>query len=68
MFIYRDESNLNDEPHWYKFDDIDVCECKMEDDEELRSQCFGGDHSPSSFDHAMIKRYNLFVFENILIN
>lgn len=29
---------------WYKFDDGDVSECKMEDDEEMKSQCFGGDY------------------------
>ena len=30
---------------WYKFDDGDVSECRMDDDEELKNQCFGGDYS-----------------------
>jgi hypothetical protein len=31
----------------------------MDDDEELRSQCFGGDHPTSSFDQPVMKRYYL---------
>lgn len=38
---------------WYKFDDGDVSECKMEDDEEMKSQCFGGDYMGEVFDHIM---------------
>jgi ubiquitin carboxyl-terminal hydrolase 9/24 len=37
----------NDEsgsPKWYKFDDRDVSECKMDDDEEMKNQCFGGEY------------------------
>jgi len=30
---------------WYKFDDGDVSECLMHDDEELKNQCFGGDYN-----------------------
>ena len=30
----------------------------MDDDEELRSQCFGGDNPPSSFDQPMMKRFS----------
>jgi hypothetical protein len=30
---------------WFKFDDGDVSECRMNDDEELKNQCFGGDYS-----------------------
>jgi len=52
----RDESNSLNRSQWYKFDDTDVSECKMDDDEELRSQCFGGDHSTSSFDQPPMKR------------
>lgn len=60
----REESN---EAHWYKFDDTDVSDCKMEDDEELRSQCFGGDYPAQSFEQPIMKRYrgdkmNIFVF------
>lgn len=40
---------------WYKFDDGDVSECKMEEDEEMKSQCFGGDYMGEVFDH-MLKR------------
>ncbi|XP_066599991.1 ubiquitin carboxyl-terminal hydrolase 9X [Prorops nasuta] len=40
---------------WYKFDDGDVTECKMEEEEEMKSQCFGGDYLGEVFDH-MIKR------------
>jgi ubiquitin carboxyl-terminal hydrolase 9/24 len=29
---------------WYKFDDGEVSECKMEDEEEMKTQCFGGDY------------------------
>jgi ubiquitin carboxyl-terminal hydrolase 9/24 len=54
--MYRDESNSSNRSQWYKFDDTDVSECKMDDDEELRSQCFGGDHSTSSFDQPPMKR------------
>ncbi|CAG7834571.1 unnamed protein product [Allacma fusca] len=38
---------------WYKFDDGDVSECRMDDDEELKNQCFGGDYSGEVFDHMM---------------
>lgn len=40
---------------WYKFDDGDVTECKMEEEEEMKSQCFGGDYLGEVFDH-MLKR------------
>ncbi|XP_010884632.2 probable ubiquitin carboxyl-terminal hydrolase FAF-X isoform X3 [Esox lucius] len=39
--------------HWYKFDDGDVTECKMDDDEEMKSQCFGGEYMGEVFDHMM---------------
>nr|CAD7589819.1 unnamed protein product [Timema genevievae] len=29
---------------WYKFDDGEVSECKMDDDEEIKTQCFGGEY------------------------
>ena len=34
----------DDTSGWYKFDDGDVSEAKMDDDEEMRNQCFGGDY------------------------
>ncbi|XP_023706840.1 probable ubiquitin carboxyl-terminal hydrolase FAF-X isoform X1 [Cryptotermes secundus] len=40
---------------WYKFDDGEVSECKMEDEEEMKTQCFGGDYMGEVFDH-MLKR------------
>ena len=54
--LCRDEPNM-DLSHWYKFDDTDVSECKMDDDEELRSQCFGGDYSTQTFDQPVMKRF-----------
>ena len=29
---------------WYKFDDGDVTEVFMQDDEELKNQCWGGEY------------------------
>ncbi|XP_074657837.1 ubiquitin carboxyl-terminal hydrolase 9X-like [Tubulanus polymorphus] len=40
---------------WYKFDDGEVSECKMDDDEEMKIQCFGGEYVGEVFDH-MLKR------------
>ncbi|KAJ8679779.1 hypothetical protein QAD02_015566 [Eretmocerus hayati] len=42
---------------WYKFDDGDVTECKMEEEDEMKSQCFGGDYMGEVFDH-ILKRTN----------
>ncbi|XP_034939757.1 probable ubiquitin carboxyl-terminal hydrolase FAF-X isoform X2 [Chelonus insularis] len=42
---------------WYKFDDGDVIECKMEEEEEMKTQCFGGDYVGEVFDQ-MLKRMN----------
>jgi len=42
-------------PKWYKFDDGDVTECKMEDEEEMKNQCFGGEYLGEVYDH-MLKR------------
>ncbi|CAF0941972.1 unnamed protein product [Adineta ricciae] len=53
---HKEESNPSDSLHWYKFDDTDVSECKMDDEEELRSQCFGGDYPAQSFDQPVMKR------------
>jgi hypothetical protein len=57
LYLYRDELDSSNNSHWYKFDDTDVSECKMDDDEELRQQCFGGDHPTSAFDQPSMKRY-----------
>ncbi|XP_065177789.1 probable ubiquitin carboxyl-terminal hydrolase FAF-X isoform X1 [Sycon ciliatum] len=40
---------------WYRFDDNEVTECKMEDEEEMKAQCFGGEYMADVFDH-MTKR------------
>lgn len=40
---------------WYKFDDGDVTECKLDDNEEMRVQCYGGEYMGEVFDH-MLKR------------
>ncbi|KAK7089931.1 ubiquitin carboxyl-terminal hydrolase 9X-like isoform X2 [Littorina saxatilis] len=42
-------------PKWYKFDDGEVSECKMDDDEEMKNQCFGGEYLGEVYDH-MLKR------------
>lgn len=40
---------------WYKFDDGEVSECRMEEEEEMKNQCFGGEYMGEVFDH-MLKR------------
>ncbi|XP_071949723.1 ubiquitin carboxyl-terminal hydrolase 9X-like isoform X2 [Antedon mediterranea] len=45
----------DDPAKWYKFDDGEVSECRMDDDDEMRNQCFGGDYMGEVFDH-MLKR------------
>ena len=49
-------------PKWYKFDDGEVSECKMDDDEEMKNQCFGGEYLGEVFDH-MLKRYQTCIFK-----
>lgn len=53
MYIYVGISNsyfiiyfrsIEGSSKWYKFDDGDVTECKMDEDEEMKTQCFGGDY------------------------
>lgn len=46
--FYRDYETGKDQ--WYKFDDGEVTECKMHEDEELKAQCFGGDYMGEVFD------------------
>lgn len=44
-YSYIRYKDAGDESHkWYKFDDGDVTECKLDDDEEMRVQCFGGEY------------------------
>lgn len=35
---------------WFRFEDQDVSECKLEDDDELKNQCFGGEYVTDVFD------------------
>ncbi|KAA0188934.1 hypothetical protein HAZT_HAZT007000 [Hyalella azteca] len=44
------------ESKWYKFDDGEVTECRMEDDEEMKNQCFGGDYMSEQVFDNMMKR------------
>lgn len=53
-FIFRDQNK----EQWYKFDDGDVTECKMNDDEEMKAQCFGGDYMGEVYDNNL-KRMQL---------
>ena len=41
----------------YKFEDGDVSECKMEDDEEMKNQCFGGEYMGEVFGHVVKRSY-----------
>lgn len=43
---------------WYKFDDGEVVECKMHDDDEMKAQCFGGDYMGEVYDNNL-KRMQL---------
>ncbi|XP_066261614.1 ubiquitin carboxyl-terminal hydrolase 9X [Euwallacea similis] len=49
---HRDPSG---DVRWYKFDDGDVSECRMGEDDEMKVQCFGGDYLGEVFD-PMLKR------------
>lgn len=42
-------ARVGTEHKWYKFDDGDVTECKMDDDEEMKNQCFGGEYMGEVF-------------------
>ncbi|XP_042614954.1 probable ubiquitin carboxyl-terminal hydrolase FAF-X isoform X2 [Cyprinus carpio] len=54
-YVMQRHGNSSDgqKDRWYKFDDGDVTECKMEDDEEMKNQCFGGEYMGEVFDHMM---------------
>lgn len=41
-YFHRD--NDNETSRWVKLDDGDVSECAMQDDEEMKAQCFGGEY------------------------
>lgn len=54
-YSYIRSRNVLGEVKWYKFDDGDVSECRMSEDEEMKIQCFGGDYMGEIFD-PMSKR------------
>jgi ubiquitin carboxyl-terminal hydrolase 9/24 len=51
-YSYIQHQGEDGEYRWYKFDDNDVSECKM-DDEEMKNQCYGGDYSGEVYDNIM---------------
>ena len=53
-YIFREGSK------WYKFDDGDVTEVMMQDDEELKNQCWGGEYL------SEVKPENIHFVKNIL--
>ncbi|XP_044752373.1 probable ubiquitin carboxyl-terminal hydrolase FAF-X [Coccinella septempunctata] len=54
-YSYIRHRNPSGEIRWYKFDDGDVSECRMGEDEEMKVQCFGGEYMAEVFD-PMMKR------------
>jgi ubiquitin carboxyl-terminal hydrolase 9/24 len=48
----QDKNEEDSEYYWYKFDDGDVSECKMDDD-EMKNQCYGGDYTGEVYDTIM---------------
>uniref|UniRef100_UPI0035900D99 ubiquitin carboxyl-terminal hydrolase 9X-like n=1 Tax=Myxine glutinosa TaxID=7769 RepID=UPI0035900D99 len=52
-YSYVAQREISVHPRWYKFDDGEVTECKMDDDEEMKNQCFGGEYMGEVFDHMM---------------
>lgn len=50
IFIKR-SNNANEK--WFKFDDGDVSECKIHEDDELKAQCFGGDYMGEIYDNNL---------------
>lgn len=50
MYHFRNEKG---QEQWYKFDDGEVSECKIHEDEELKAQCFGGDYMGEVYDNNL---------------
>ncbi|XP_055902389.1 probable ubiquitin carboxyl-terminal hydrolase FAF isoform X2 [Eupeodes corollae] len=46
--LYKDDKTEKEQ--WYKFDDNEVTECKMNEDEEMKVQCFGGEYMGEIYD------------------
>uniref|UniRef100_A0A7G3B1N8 ubiquitinyl hydrolase 1 n=1 Tax=Lutzomyia longipalpis TaxID=7200 RepID=A0A7G3B1N8_LUTLO len=49
--LHRDPTTGKEK--WYKFDDGEVSECKMHEDEEMKTQCFGGDYMGEVYDNNL---------------
>lgn len=45
-------SSSSNEHNWFKFDDNEVSEFRMDDD-EMRAQCYGGDYTGEVYDNVM---------------
>ncbi|XP_032578595.1 probable ubiquitin carboxyl-terminal hydrolase FAF isoform X4 [Drosophila sechellia] len=43
----------NGKCQWYKFDDGEVTECKMHEDEEMKVECFGGEYMGETYDNNL---------------
>uniref|UniRef100_A0A8C1LPE6 USP domain-containing protein n=1 Tax=Cyprinus carpio TaxID=7962 RepID=A0A8C1LPE6_CYPCA len=58
-YVMQRHGNSSDgqKDRWYKFDDGDVTECKMEDDEEMKNQCFGGEYMMKRMSYRWQKRW-----------
>ncbi|XP_008200473.2 probable ubiquitin carboxyl-terminal hydrolase FAF-X isoform X3 [Tribolium castaneum] len=54
-YSYIRHRDASGDVRWYKFDDGDVSECRMGEDDEMKVQCFGGDYMGEVFD-PMLKR------------
>lgn len=52
-YIIQRNGKDNERGRWFKFDDGEVTECKMDDDEEMKNQCFGGEYMGEVFDPMM---------------
>ncbi|XP_056292255.1 probable ubiquitin carboxyl-terminal hydrolase FAF-X isoform X5 [Pseudoliparis swirei] len=52
-YVIQRNGGDGEKNRWYKFDDGDVTECKMDDEEEMKNQCFGGEYMGEVFDHMM---------------
>lgn len=50
IYYFRD---FKGHEQWYKFDDGEVTECKMNEDEEMKVQCFGGDYMGEVYDNNL---------------
>jgi ubiquitin carboxyl-terminal hydrolase 9/24 len=51
-YSYIQHQGDDGEYRWYKFDDNDVSECKMDDD-KMKNQCYCGDYSGEVYDNIM---------------